>query len=106
MDNNYGVICTTIDCINKAREISNKIIEFELSKCVQINQIESIYKWKSKIDNEKEYKIEIKLKNDSLLKSTIVDMIKATHTYENPEIIFIPIELLSQEYEVWLDSES
>ena len=66
MDNNYGTISTTIDCINKAREISNKIIESELSKCVQISQIESIYKWKSKINNEAEYKIEIKLKNDSL----------------------------------------
>lgn len=102
MDNNYGTISTTIDCINKARKISNTIIESELSKCVQISQIESIYKWKSKINNEAEYKIEIKLKNDSSLKSKIVDTIKENHTYENPEIIFISIEILSKEYEGWL----
>ena len=106
MDNNYGVISTTIDCIDRAKEISDKIIKYELGKCIQISQIKSIYKWKSKINDEKEYKIEIKLKNDPSLKSKIVNIIKENHTYENPEIIFIPIEILSQEYEIWLNDES
>ena len=104
MENNYGTISTTIDSIAKARVISKVILDKGLSKCIQINQIDSIYNWESKINEGREYRIEIKLIDKSPIISEIVDVIKQNHTYELPEIIFIPIKVLSREYRSWLNN--
>ena len=104
MENNYGVISTTIDNMKKAQEISDKILEKGLSQCVQINKINSIYNWKTKICNNVEYKIQIKSIDDSSIISKITDVIKENHTYEVPEMIFIPIRILTEEYKSWIDS--
>ena len=71
---------------------------------MQINKINSIYNWETKICNNVEYKIQIKSIDKLSIISKITDIVKENHTYEVPEIIFIPIRILTEEYKSWIDS--
>ena len=106
MENNYGTISTTIDSIDKARVISKIILDKGLSKCIQISTVNSIYYWKSEINDAVEYRIEIKSIDKSSIVSEIVNVVKKNHTYDIPEIVFTPIRVLSKEYKSWLDGSN
>ena len=106
MENNYGTISTTIDSIDKARVISKVILDKGLSKCIQISTVNSIYYWKSEINDAVEYRIEIKSIDKSSIVSEIVNVVKKNHTYDIPEIVFTPIRVLSKEYKSWLDDSN
>ena len=61
----------------------------------------SDYIWKSKIEEAKEIKIDIK--THVSLKGKIVEIIKEHHNYECPEIILQKIELINGEYSEWFN---
>ena len=51
-----SVIFTTINNEQDARKIANFLIEEQIVACVNIiPNVESIYKWKGKIEEEKEF---------------------------------------------------
>ena len=85
-----SVIYSTIDKIQDARRIAHTLVEEQLVVCVNIiPKIESIYRWKGKIENDEEC-ILIAKTTDNNVKKTI-KRIKALHTYELPDIIVLPI---------------
>jgi len=85
-----AVIYSTIDKIQDARRIAHTLVEEQLVACVNIiPKIESIYRWKGKIENDEECVLIAKT-TDKNVKKTI-KRIKALHTYELPDIIVLPI---------------
>lgn len=85
-----AVVYTTIDNVQDARKIANTLVEEQLVACVNIiPKIESIYRWKGKIENDNEYVLIAKT-TDKNVKKTI-QKIKELHTYELPDIIVLPI---------------
>ena len=85
-----SVIYTTIDNIKDARKIANYLIEEQLVACVNIlSDVESIYKWKGKIEHETEFILIAKTVNENVLKT--INRIKELHNYELPDIIAIPV---------------
>jgi periplasmic divalent cation tolerance protein len=85
-----AVIYSTINKIQDARRIAKTLVEEQLVACVNIiPKIESIYKWKGKIEKDEEVVIIAKTV-DSNVKKTI-QRIKYLHTYEVPDIIVLPI---------------
>ena len=96
----YAIIETTTNDISTAKLISNKLLDLNLSPCVQIvKNINSIYTWNSKIVKEVENLVKIKstLKNLNEIKSIILEF----HNYENPEIISYNFNIISDEYKLW-----
>ena len=85
-----AVIYSTINKIQDARRIAKILIEEQLVACVNIiPKIESVYKWKDKIENGEEVVIIAKTV-DANVKKTI-QRIKQLHSYELPDIIVLPI---------------
>ncbi|RLF27590.1 MAG: divalent-cation tolerance protein CutA [Thermoplasmata archaeon] len=85
-----AVVYTTIDNMHDAKKIARSLVEEKLAACVNIiPNIESIYRWKGKIDEDNEY-ILIAKTTDGNVKKTI-RKIKELHTYELPDIIVLPI---------------
>ena len=85
-----AVIYTTIDNVQGARKIANTLVEEQLVACVNIiPKIESVYRWKGKIENDNECVLIAKT-TDKNVKKTI-QKIKELHTYELPDIIVLPI---------------
>lgn len=85
-----AVIYSTISKIQDARRMAKILVEEQLVACVNIiPKIESIYKWKDKIENDEEVVIIAKTV-DANVKKTI-QRIKQLHSYELPDIIVLPI---------------
>lgn len=85
-----AIVYSTIGSIEDARRIANTLVEEQLVACVNIlPNIESIYRWEGKIENDEEYILIAKTTDDNVKKT--INRIKSLHTYELPDIIVLPI---------------
>ena len=99
----YKFIITTTKTKENANIISQKIVERKLSPCVQqISNINSVFLWKNKIQNEEE--IMLIIKADSLKLEEIKETISELHDYEVPEIIVCDFNILNKNYEKWFNN--
>ncbi len=99
----FIVIQTTTNDGNIASLISNILLEKKLAACIQKYEIESLYRWRDKIEKDREIILNIKTKS-SFFKE-IEKIIKENHNYEVPEIIALPIINISIDYLNWLKEE-
>jgi periplasmic divalent cation tolerance protein len=84
-----------------AREISNELVTKKLAACANILPgVESIYRWKEKIESGNEILVLFKLREDR--QSAFQERLRSLHPYEVPEIIFIPISSGLPEYLRWV----
>ena len=85
-----SIIYTTIDNEQEARKIANFLVEEQIVACVNIiSNIESIYRWKGQIEEEKEIIIIAKTTDENVRKT--ITRIKELHNNEVPDIIAIPV---------------
>ncbi len=102
MDGEYIVVLTTTGSEEEAEKVSEELIEQNLGACVQVyGPIKSTYPWKGQIESSEEWMCFIKTSSDKF--SAVEEKIKEIHSYENPEIIALPIINGSQEYLEWVD---
>lgn len=100
-----AIVYTTIDNIQDARKIAQSLVEDQLVACVNIiPNIESIYRWKGKIENDNELVIIAKT-TDTNIKKTIA-RIKELHSYDLPDIIVLPIVGGHKEYLDYIVNET
>jgi periplasmic divalent cation tolerance protein len=97
------VILTTCASAREARRIARALVEERLAACVNIQKasIESIYRWKGKVDQAREVLLQIKTSNR--LFPRLERRIRQLHSYQTPEIIALPIAAGSRDYLAWLD---
>ena len=91
---------TTTDELEIAKKISHGLIEKRYAKCVQRDEIESIYEWNAEIVTSKEYRLMIKCVDSKL--HLVAEYIKQAHNYDVPEIIQINIDGTNKEYMKWM----
>jgi len=85
-----AAVYTTVSNLKKARRLANSLVEEHLVACVNIiPKIESVYRWKDKIENAEEYILICKTIDKNVKKT--IQMIKKLHEYELPDIIVLPI---------------
>lgn len=100
-------IIVLVTCPDKesANKIASSLIEKKLAACVNtINNVESIFRWKGKIEKSSENLLIIKSKK-RLLKKLITD-VQQNHPYQLPEILALPIIGGSKAYIDWLNNET
>ncbi len=101
----YIQISTTTETKEQAQKIAKYLVEQKLAACVQISgPIESIYRWKGKVETANEYLCLIKTRES--LFGLVEAAIKQLHPYETPEIIALPIVNGSMEYLSWLNDNT
>ncbi|NQY21623.1 MAG: divalent-cation tolerance protein CutA [Campylobacteraceae bacterium] len=94
------IIQTSTKCKTEAKYIASVLIKDELAACIQISKVESLYMWKKKIENEKEFVLTIKTKRSNFKK--IKSIIKKIHSYDLPEIISFKVKKASKEYKEYI----
>lgn len=98
---NIGLIFVTASTAEEAKTIAKSLLESRLAACVNIlPSITSIYHWEGKINESQETLLLIKALETNYLE--IEKQIKLRHSYQNPEVIFIPITKGSKEYLDWI----
>jgi periplasmic divalent cation tolerance protein len=98
----YSMMFSTTSDRPEAERIAALLVEQGLAACVQLMAIDSVYKWKGKIEKTGEILLLIKTRSDHV--DTAMLTIKAAHSYEVPEIIAVPIESGLPEYLAWIDA--
>jgi periplasmic divalent cation tolerance protein len=73
-----------------------------LAACVSMLPVRSVYTWKGQTSDETEVLLLVKTRSD--MYDALEAYVRAHHTYENPEILAIPLERASTDYLAWLDS--
>ena len=102
MTNNVIVLVT---CAGKmeAKRIARSVVEARLAACVNVLSapVESIYRWKGKVERAREVLLVIKTSKKRLraLQAAVARM----HSYHVPEFIALPIAAGSKAYLSWLE---
>jgi periplasmic divalent cation tolerance protein len=84
-----------------AQRIANQLVTEKFAACANIlPAVESIYRWKEKIESGNETLVFFKVSEDR--QSAFQEKLSALHPYEVPEIIFVPISSGLPEYLRWV----
>ena len=99
-----SVIYTTINNKQDALRIAHVLVEEQLVACVNIiPDIQSIYRWKGKIEEENEIVLIAKTSDEKIEKT--IQRIEQMHTYDLPDIIVLPIIGGLNDYLDYLNTE-
>jgi periplasmic divalent cation tolerance protein len=96
----YVVVLTTVGTKQFANDLAQSIVEARLAACVQIQAVQSVYRWKGKVCAEPEWQLAIKTTDAKY--AELERHIRANHSYETPEIVRMPIAGGSAEYLAWI----
>ena len=102
MSTQFRLVLVTCSSLPEARKISRSVLQKHLAACVniQISPVESIYRWKGKIETAREHLLLIKT-TARRLKSLEREVLRL-HSYETPEFLVLPISAGSRPYLRWL----
>jgi periplasmic divalent cation tolerance protein len=96
------VVFMTAGSVGEARRIADHLVEKRLAACVQVlPEIESVYRWKGELQNEKEVLILAKTCREQF--EELEKSVRAIHSYETPEIVAVPVAAGSSPYLAWLN---
>jgi periplasmic divalent cation tolerance protein len=100
MEDAYIVVLTSVGTRQFAGDLARSIVEARLAACVQIQSVESMYRWKGEVRSEPEWLLAIKTTEEKY--AELERHIKTNHSYETPEIVRVPITGGSREYLGWI----
>jgi periplasmic divalent cation tolerance protein len=84
-----------------ARHISHQLVTEKLAACANILPgVESIYRWKEKIEQGDETLVFFKVSEDR--QAAFQEKLRLLHPYEVPEIIFVPVSAGLPAYLRWV----
>lgn len=97
----YTVVLVTCPSKKEARRIVRRLLERKFIACASIiNGVESIFRWKGKIEKSMESLIVMKTAKKRL--KDVEETVKSMHSYEVPEIAALPLVWASGDYLKWL----
>lgn len=98
----YRIVLVSCGKLSEARRIARAVVEKRVAACANISlaPVESVYRWKGKIELAREYLLIMKTVTARLpeLRRLVEDM----HSYEVPEFVALPIVGGSDKYLRWL----
>jgi periplasmic divalent cation tolerance protein len=98
----FRVVLVTCGSLAEGRKIAKRVVEKKLAACVNISSsaVESIYRWKSRIERGREYLLIMKTTAKRL--KELEREVKRLHSYETPEFVVLTISGGSTDYLNWL----
>ena len=102
MPTQFRLVLVTCSTLSEARKISRSVLQKHLAACINIHTapLESIYRWKGKIETAREHLLLIKT-TTRRLKSLEKEILRL-HSYETPEFLVLRISSGSKAYFRWL----
>jgi periplasmic divalent cation tolerance protein len=98
---NARVILVMTGSEDEAASIARTLVEERLAACVNIvGPARSIYRWRDKVEDEREYLLLIKTRASLYLK--VERRVRELHSYEVPEVVALPFATASRPYLEWL----
>lgn len=99
------LVLTSLPDGDSARRLARELVEARLAACVQIGApVESLYHWRGRLETATEVPVAIKTRSAAW--PDLERAIRASHPYELPEIVAVPIEKGLPGYLAWLAKET
>ncbi len=97
----YVQVLTTVGSEAEATKIGDALLERRLAACVQTSgPITSRYRWQDELEQAREWQCLVK--TESSLYDEVEAAIRSLHSYEQPEILAIPVLAGSKGYLDWV----
>jgi len=100
MDSGVLAVYTTLPREEAARGMARALVEEGLVACAHIFAIGSVYRWKGKLSDDREWAL--LLKTRAALYERVAERIRGAHPYELPAIVAFPITHGLPEYLAWI----
>lgn len=101
----YLQVQTTTDSRAEAMELSRSAVEARLAACAQVaGPVASMYWWDDGLERAEEWLVIFKLPADRF--SELSAFLTERHSYDEPEIIALPIVTGSPAYLEWVRDET
>lgn len=95
------LITTTVADRADAERIAAALVAKQLVACVQVSgPVESTFRWKGQVETSREWVCTAKTRRE--LYAEVEQAIRELHSYEQPEILAVPIEMGSPGYLAWI----
>ncbi|WP_436491892.1 divalent-cation tolerance protein CutA [Actinokineospora sp. HUAS TT18] len=95
------VVITTTASADEAAALGRGLVEARLAACVQvIGPIRSFYHWDGAVQDDQEWQCHVKSTADRL--DQITEYIQREHSYDEPEVIALPVVGGSAGYLDWV----
>ncbi|HEU4736153.1 MAG TPA: divalent-cation tolerance protein CutA [Solirubrobacterales bacterium] len=99
----YVQVLTTVGSEEEAAKIASALLERRLVACVQIGgPILSRYRWQGKLEQAREW--QCLAKTEASLYREVEAAIRSLHSYEEPEILAVPVLAGSKGYLDWVSA--
>ena len=98
------VIVSTYPDKKSISRVAHIVVEKKLAACVNYTKINSVYSWKGKIENAKEFLALFKTTTKS--KQKLKEEIAKSHPYKVPEIVELKMDNVSLPYLKWLEQST
>ena len=100
----HVIVYITASNAEEAKDLAEAILKERLAACANVvERVESIYWWKGKLERDNESLIILKTQESKF--DELAARVKELHSYENPEIVAVPILKGSSDYLGWIDDE-
>jgi periplasmic divalent cation tolerance protein len=101
----YLQVQTTTDSRAEAMELSRAAVESRLAACAQVTgPVASVYWWDGGLERAEEWLVLLKLPADRY--DELAAFITERHSYDEPEIVALPIAKGSAAYLSWMREET
>ena len=98
-------VYTTYPSVVEAQKAGNALVGARLAACVNILPgMISVYRWQGAIERGEEAVMIVKTR--ASLAEEVRASVKATHPYDTPAILVLPIESVDERYHAWILEET
>ena len=94
-------VITTVANADDARRLARALVERRLAACAQISQIESVFVWEDKLQQEGEYRLVFKTVASRY--AALEAAIRELHPYTLPAIYAVALERVHGPYADWVE---
>ncbi len=101
----FLIVRTSLDSKDAAQKIAESMVKERLAACCWVSgPIQSTYWWQGKLEQAEEWVCEFKTRKE--LYAELEQAIKAIHSYDEPEVVAIPVVEGSRSYLDWIVHET
>lgn len=104
--NSNGLIAalTTVSTREQAEALAHSLVEQGLAACVQLQAIESVYRWQGQVQQEPEWRLLIK--STQARWAELQAAVLARHPYELPALVAWPLPEGSAPFQDWVREQT
>jgi periplasmic divalent cation tolerance protein len=98
----FRIVLVTCGKLSEARKLARTVVDQRLAACVNVSTsaVESVYRWKGKVEVAREYLLIIKTVEKKL--AELEKLVAGLHSYDTPEFLVLPVVSGSRKYLDWL----